>query len=97
MNIEIYSPLLNNKQIKDAEFEVTERKEERRRNTGGGGPEIYITCAPILFRLNIYNATSNNSEVLISSVRNSSVTLTTDITTGADPDGGSEDTSVFLS
>lgn len=50
VNIEIYS-LLNNKQIKDAECEATERKEERR-NAGGGGPEINITCAPILFRLN---------------------------------------------
>lgn len=56
----------------------------------------YHLC-PMSFRLNTYNATPNNSEVSISSIRNSSVKLNTSIATDANQDGGSEEASALLS
>lgn len=56
----------------------------------------YHLCS-VLFRLNTYNATPNNSDVSISSIRNSSVMLNTNITTDANQDGSSEEASALLS
>lgn len=58
---------------------------------GGVTGNRYHLC-PMLFRLNTYNATPNTSDVSISSTRNSSVMLSTNVATDANQDGGSEET-----
>lgn len=58
---------------------------------GGVTGNRYHLCS-MLFRLKTYNATPNNSEVSISSIRNSSVMVNSNVATEANQDGGSEET-----